>query len=344
MLNCRGGIFQYTSMIKKGFFLSIIVFATFLMALYMYFVNGIHFDRKISYPQNNAIWVEHSFSEEEKSDSEIQVLVTTLLKHNLRTVFLHAGPIELSGVVPPERYRRAKVFLEKARKFSKDIVWQAWLGQIRSKLPLENPEVRKNIVQSATILTSEIGFDGIHYDIEPIFDGDKNFLALLRETREALSEKAPLSVASDEWQSRPLTLLLSKIVKKDSKSYWGTRYMAEVASMVDQIIIMTYDSSITSPWLFSFWVEQQVVYATQAVKNKKARILIGIPAYKEKTASFDPEAENIETGLLGLILGIRNIRSNLESFSGIAIYPYWTMEESDWKTYDTLSGQIPLSP
>lgn len=325
-------------MTQKKFFISIAVVVTSLIGFYMYFIRGIHVNRKMPHAVQNAIWVEHSFSEEEKSDREIQTLVQTLVNHNIHTVFLHAGPIEPSGIVPPERYSRAKVFLEKARKLSKDITWQAWLGQIRSKLPIEDPKIRKNIVQSATVLTAEIGFDGIHYDIEPIFDSDPDFLALLRETRAALSQQIILSVASDEWQSRPLTLLLSKIVKKDSKSFWGTRYMADVAEMVDQIVIMTYDSRMTSPRLFTFWVEQQVIYSTRAIKKKKAKILIGLPAYKEKTESFDPKAENLTTGLAGVMQGLHNIRSNLESFSGVALYPYWTMEESDWEIYDGLWG------
>ena len=107
---------------------------------------------------------------------------------------------------------------------------------------------------------------------------------------------------------------------------------------------MTYDSGFHDPGFFSWWVEQQTI-ALSKLMDEDTRLLIGVPVYTEGS-NFDPEAENIETGLVGYTRGLTNLRSDPENIDGIAIYPYWEMNEGKWqvlKTYMDYAINIPES-
>ncbi|MBI2463520.1 hypothetical protein HYV57_01030 [Candidatus Peregrinibacteria bacterium] len=289
--------------------------------------------------QNNAVWLEHRFSEDFTEDSEIEKLARELHSHAIRYVFLHAGPFESDGTISAQKYQAASRFLKIARQTEPDIIWLAWIGQLRSLVNIDDPSIRFNMVKTAEILTRTIGFDGIHVNIEPIPHGNASFLLLLKEMRNSLGDSSFLSVTSDEWQSQWMSEILSFLLRRQIESYWGTSYFTQVGSIVDQIVVMTYDSRLTKPWLYSWWVEQQTIYSTKALKGTRAKILIGIPVYKKASASFFPEAENITTGLIGITRGLNNIRATLSAFDGVALYPYWTLEEQDWKEYDRLWGK-----
>jgi len=76
---------------------------------------------------------------------------------------------------------------------------QAYLGQVEAKgggtLDLSSTEVRDSIVKTAEAFL-DLNFDGIHYDIEPIYSGDEDYLSLLEATHTMTRERgALLSVA-----------------------------------------------------------------------------------------------------------------------------------------------------
>lgn len=311
-----------------------------------YFILGFHRQKPGSFYNihNNAVWLEHRFSEFSVDDAEIQKLVRELHNHSIRYVFLHAGPFESDGTIPLQKYQAARRFLKIAREIEPDIIWLAWIGQLRSLVNIDDPSIRLNMVKTAEIFTQTVGFDGIHLNIEPIPHDDASFLLLLQEMRITLGDGSFLSVASDEWQSKWMSEALSFLLRRQIESYWGTSYFKKVGAIVDQIVVMTYDSRLTKPSLYSWWVEQQTIYSTKALRKTRAKVLIGIPAYKKPSKSFFPEAENITTGLTGVIRGLNNIRTVLSTFDGVALYPYWTLEEKDWKEYDRLWSKVTETP
>jgi hypothetical protein len=68
----------------------------------------------------------------------------------------------------------------------------------------------------------------------------------------------------------------------------------------------------------------------------KKQVFIGIPAYEESKEGFDPKIENVKNGLKGIIKGLNNMRSEVDNFEGVAIYPYWEISDEEWKTYNDL--------
>jgi hypothetical protein len=286
---------------------------------------------------NNAIWLEHTWVEDFHTSADLNLLGRTLVEHDITTIYLHSGPFDEDGTISPTRYAEAENFLTFMHEQFSQLEWQAWLGQIRSEIDLDDEQVRGEAVESARILVDEIGFDGIHYDIEPIRSGDDGFLNLLKETRVTLPE-VTLSIATDEWQPDKLSQWVGKLLGIEIVSYWSTKDMENALPYIDQLVVMGYDTSLSDASWYQWFLEQQVIYVTNIAKNSPVEVYVGIPAYAttEATESSHSEAENVENGLLGVTRGLNNHRSNKDNFGGVAIYLYGEVEDEEWETMETL--------
>jgi glycerol-3-phosphate cytidylyltransferase-like family protein len=308
--------------------------ALLLLILIWIFVFGINSNQPGQFfnKNSNAIWIEHKWVEEDISEKEISDLVFKLSEYQFDTVFVHSGPLKADGTIDEQTYKNAERFLTLARKYNEEIKYQAWLGQVRSNIDLSDPFVRGNIVDQAVILTKMIGFDGVHYDIEPVWDGDLDFISLLKETKEVLKDEKIISVALAEF-------IPTYVIKTLGNFYEFENYNSEtnyknVGEYADQIVVMVYDTSISKSWLYRFLVKEQCIWVSRLYKNKD--VFIAIPSYDEVTEAFDPQIENIENGLRGIISGLNNFRSRERNFKGVAIYAYWTTSEEEFETYKNL--------
>ncbi|MBU1992110.1 MAG: glycosyl hydrolase family 18 protein [Patescibacteria group bacterium] len=289
--------------------------------------DGAHFNKG-----TNAIWVKHSWVSEAKTFQEIEEFITFLASKQITNVFMHVGPLDSDGSIPDYRYAEAENFLDVAHRITKRMKFQAWVGQIRSKIDLDDPDVRKNIAVVSRKLTNSIGFDGIHFDIEPVGDGDEAFILLLEDVRYEIPEGKIISVALSELIPRSIVTLLSPFWELEN--YNSEKYYKQVAKYADQVVAMTYDTSIDDEWLYRFLVRHQLIAATRALDDKE--VFIGIPTYDDIKAGFNPAVENIRTGLLGIVDGLNNLRSDKDSFAGVAIYSNWETDQAEWNTYDEL--------
>lgn len=315
----------------KKIFFSVVLVA---LLLFWYFIMGIYLSQKGSYfnKGHNAIWINHEWVGEYKSDSDVLNLVSTLHKYQIDTVFVHTGPIQPDGTIDPKTYNYAVNFIQKAKALDKNIQYQSWLGQIRNKLDLGNENIRHEIAKQSMILTQMVGFNGIHFDIEPVWDDDADFIKLLKETREKLPSDKKISVALSEFIPNSAVWMVENLHK--FKNYNTQVNYLNVAKYADQIVAMAYDTSIKDPWLYKWLVKEQTIWLTRLLKGKE--VFIAIPAYDDATQNFDPKVENVENGIRGIIAGLNNIRSRDENFAGIAIYPYWQVDEKEWQTYSNL--------
>lgn len=91
-----------------------------------------------------------------------------------------------------------------------------------------------------------LGFAGIHYDIEPVRPGDRGFLDLPARTHELTRARGRvLSVALEQlsladWEAPVLRAVLPR---RMIPARMTTAYLRAVAARVDQVAIMTYDST-----------------------------------------------------------------------------------------------------
>jgi hypothetical protein len=281
---------------------------------------------------NNAVWIGHEWVGEMKSDTEIQTLINDLQKHQIGTVFVHVGPLKEDGSIDPETYQYAINFIEKANLYDTNISYQAWVGQIRSKLDLADAEIRHNVAKQAFIMTRLGGFDGVHFDIEPVWDGDEDFILTLKESRNLIGNEKIISVALAEFIPRSVIWLSQQIHKFEN--YNTEVNYRNVAKYADQIVVMVYDTGFDKEWKYKWFVKEQTIWVTGLFDDKD--VFIAIPSYEEVKEGFNPLVENVESGLNGIIDGLNNTRSEEENFTGVAIYPYWEMDEAEWVIYDRL--------
>lgn len=281
---------------------------------------------------HNAVWIGHEWVDMAKTDGDVQKLVEALKSHQIDTVFVHVGPIDSDGGVKPEKYKYSIDFIEKAKRFAPDIKFQAWLGQVRSKIDLSDPVVRHNVAKLSQVLAEFVGFDGIHFDIEPVWDGDTDFIKMLEECRAILSDGKKISVALAEYIPSSVIWLASSFY--EFENYNTEINFKSVAEFADQVVVMVYDTGINTDWLYRFLVSEQTIRVTDLIDDKE--VFIAIPAYDDAKEGFDPKIENIKNGLKGLVNGLNNSRSNEDSFAGVAVYPYWDIDENEWKAYDEI--------
>ncbi len=298
-----------------------------VLVIFVYLFVGISSSEPGSFYNSghNAIWLEHQWVGEKKSEAEIQELVNRLKFNQIDTVFVHSGPFEYNGKIPRSVYPYATYFLETARKFDPTIQYQAWLGQRRSFLDLDEEEYRKNVSKEALLMTKIVGFDGIHFDIEPVWDGDEGFIKLLSEVRGAIGEEKKISVALAEFIPESIVWITQK--SHNLRNYNTEVNYLNVAQYADQLVAMVYDTGIDSPWMYRFLLREETIWLSQILDGKE--LFIGLPSYDEGVG-FNPVAENLENGLLGVTSGLNNIRSEEENFAGVAIYAYWEMDEDEW--------------
>lgn len=310
-----------------------LVWITFLIFIWI-FVVGIDSKQPGSFYNkgHNAVWIGHEWVGERKSDEEIRNLVSTLKENQIDTVFVHVGPVQDNGLIDGDTYDFALYFLEKVKKLDPEIEYQAWLGQIRYKLGLENEGIRHNLAKEAMALSQLVGFDGIHYDIEPVWDGDEQFIELLKETRELLPKDKKISVALAEFIPRTLIWMTEDV--HQFRNYNSQINYKNVAQYADQVVVMAYDTGMKKPWMYRWLVKEQTIWLSRLLDGKE--LFVGIPAYEKGGQNFDAEVENVENGLLGIISGLNNLRSSEENFAGVAIYPYWEIGEEEWVVYRKL--------
>ncbi|MBI4975672.1 hypothetical protein HZC20_03260 [Candidatus Peregrinibacteria bacterium] len=305
-----------------------------VLFVFVVFFMGISANRSghILNKKHNAVWAGHELVKDYKSKKDVQDFVNNLSKHQIDTVFVHAGPIEKNGSINPRTYSYAISFLEYARQFNKDIKYQAWLGQVRGKIDLSDEKVRHNIARECMILGQFAGFDGIHFDIEPVYNDDENFIKVLKECRGLLPKDKKISVSLAAYIPDSFVKFVENIAKFDNVN--SDKIYTDASKYADQIVVMTYDKGMDSAWMYARFVKEQTIMLSDLLEGKE--LFMGIPAYEDVKEGFDPKFENIENGLKGVIEGLNDIRSSEENFAGVAIYPYWEMTDEKWRIYDKL--------
>lgn len=285
-----------------------------------------------------ALWMEHEWVDKGKTSEEIAAMAKSMQDRGFTDLFFHVGPLGKDGSLSPSKYANAKAFLDAFKKHAPHIRAQAWIGQVTTTwggpLDLTSESVRDNIVAAADNLLAT-GFDGIHVDIEPVLDEDTSFLYLLRDIHEKTSaQHKVLSVASDDVEPfLGASLLIQSCCS--NVTFWHPAYLAKVFGYADQVAVMTYDTSLKDPILYSWYVSLMTQRLVQLVPAEKT-VFMGIPTFESGNASFNRRAENITTGLRGVISGLQDAgMTDPGSRLGIALYANWETSADEWETYAT---------
>jgi hypothetical protein len=301
---------------------------------------GAHFNQG-----RNATWLAHTWVGDYHTDADYAALADRLRHEQIMYVYAHVGPLNDDGTIPASITSYAMTFVRALHQRDPAVRILAWIGQVYDPgaVPGDNavdiglPTMRASITNTAALFTGHYGFDGIHYDFEPVPNNDNHFLDLLDETRQAIGQSKLLSVATPNWVPLShITDALHAVIDRGN-AWWTTYYYLAVSSHVDQIVVMMYNTDMATAPLYEMIVEQETAHVLRAVERGSAstQVIVGIPTFQGDSRAFHSSAENMRTGLTGVIGGL-NYGTYHTAFGGVAIYPEWLTTDSDWATYNQM--------
>jgi len=275
----------------------------------------------------NGLWVRHFWLERRQRQSDIERLAHLCEAHSIRYLYLHAGQPDDAGRLPKRDTAAARANVVRLHRAARDVKLLAWVGGPRSRFSLADAKARTRLVRETIAFVEAVGLDGVQWDIEPYLDADPHFLALLDETRSAARPEMLIGVAAP-W--------LKPAWFPARRAGWSPTYYSKVAARCDQIAVMCYDTHIPLPRFYAWFVGWQTRAISKAVATPPARrLLIGLPTYDSVGIRHRACAENIATGLAG-VMGATDAGEIKPALSGVAVFAEWSTDAGEWSAYDRL--------
>ncbi|MCX5392966.1 hypothetical protein [Streptomyces sp. NBC_00094] len=283
----------------------------------------------------DAIWLGHAWVDGRKKDADLAAFAARIKGTGIRDLYVHAGPLRHDGTLPAAKYPRAKWLIDGVHRTMPGIRVQAWLGDVLATegpdgLRLDKAESRAAVVTSARQIL-DAGFDGVHFDLEPLLSDDTNYLSLLDDLGELTrARKVPLSVAAHQIDPVPAAHSVNGALS-GSEKWWSQEFFGQVARRVDQIAVMSYDTWMPLEGMYGGYVAQQTSLALE-VTPESTDLLMGLPFFHEDDLGHHENAETVAAAIRGTRLGLGRTDHDRERF-GVALYVDFAAEEGDWAAY-----------
>ncbi|MFD7614501.1 hypothetical protein [Streptomyces sp. NPDC059828] len=283
----------------------------------------------------DAVWLGHAWVDGRRKDADLAAFAARIRGTGIRDLYVHAGPLEHDGTLPAERYVRARWLIDGVHRAIPGVRVQAWLGD---KLAGESPDglrlsdggSRAAVVRSAEQVL-DAGFDGVHFDLEPLHSGDRDYLSLLDDLRRLTAQRrVPLSVAAHQIDPLPAAHAVNSALTGRGK-WWSQEFFGEVARRVDQIAVMSYDTWMPLESLYGGYVAQQTSLALEVAPDD-TDVLMGLPFFHEDDIGHWENAETVSAAIRGARLGLGRTDPGRKRF-GVALYVDFAAQEGDWAAY-----------
>jgi hypothetical protein len=293
----------------------------------------------------NGIWLQHGWLGDDtwftrnsrdtglfRSEQKIRALADKLLEHNIRYVYPHLCPCLSSGEIAPVDPDQTELFLNVMTNH--DVL--PWVGGVLDVHAFpDDKKWRQTFIDSVVrLLTTHSRLAGIHINIEPMPVDNEGFITLLTDLKKALPEEKILSVAAypppTRWHKFP-------------DVHWDEAYFRSVASKVDQMVVMMYDTAIQ--WQ-KIYVNLMVTWTKQCLLwSNDTDVLLGLPTYDDADSGYhNPDVENLHNALLGIHGALGTFEPLPGNYAGIALYCEWEMDAAEWDylklNFNSCSGII----
>jgi hypothetical protein len=283
----------------------------------------------------DAIWLGHAWVDGRKKDADVTALARRLKDTGIRDLYVHAGPLEHDGTLPRARYAEAGRFIAAVHREMPGIRVQAWLGDVLASespdgMRLERAATRAAVVRSTREILAA-GFQGAHFDLEPLHSDDRNYLTLLDALRRVTAaQDAALSVAAHQIDPLPGFHSFWGATTGHPK-WWSQEFFGQVARRVDQIAVMSYDTMQPLEGTYGGYVAQQTALALE-VTPPTTDLLMGLPFFRENRFGHWAHAETVPAAVRGVRLGLSRADADRANF-GVALYVDFAATEDDWTAY-----------
>ncbi|WP_309050426.1 hypothetical protein [Streptomyces sp.] len=284
----------------------------------------------------DAIWLGHAWVDGRRTDADLAAFAERIRGTGIRDLYVHAGPLDHDGTLRADRYPRARWLIDAVHRTMPGIRVQAWLGDVLATegpvgLRLEDPRSRAAVAGSTRQIL-DAGFDGVHFDLEPLHSDDAHYLSLLDDLgRLTRARKVPLSVAAHQIDPLPGAHSVLGVVSGGSEKWWSQEFFGQVARRVDQIAVMSYDTWMPLEGMYGGYVAQQTSLALE-VTPESTDLLMGLPFFHEDDLGHHESAETVAAAVRGTRLGLGRTDPGRERF-GVALYVDFAAREEDWAAY-----------
>ena len=280
----------------------------------------------------NAVWLEHRWLEKTQAEDETVRLVRSLSQRGVAYAFPHLIPFSKEGGLPPHDREQMRRFLAIARREAPGLRILPWVGGLRvgykrqrdGTIALADLVQRQRIVAECRGLIDE-GFDGVHLNVEPVPDGNVDFLALLRVLRTAVG---PGILSVSAIRPGPISLPFAP------NFFWTPAYYGRVAGVASQIVVMAYDTALPTAPAYRRYLAWSAETVSDALdeSGSESRVLMGVPTYGPRGIMHREGVETPENAFAGIVAGLRGRSGG--TFEGVALYAEWTTSEEDWQVYE----------
>jgi len=233
----------------------------------------------------NAIWAAHKWVGESHAEGAYDRLAAYYQHHRITDIYFHVGPLTGDGLIGQAKYPNAATLIAAMRQRAPAIRLHAWIGQVERRgggpLDLTDAGTRANIVQAAGDFIDQ---NGVAEAIEPRARGKR------------------LSMATDELSPLPGMEYVARLLVRQAR-LWRADYYREVAARTDQIAVMMYDTVMPFDWLYGMIVAWETWRLVDIV-GPETTLFMGVPTYEDEHFGFHPSAENMQSGLRGIGIGL----------------------------------------
>jgi len=269
--------------------------------------------------RNNAVWIGHGWLGDDgwfgrnkrgkdafRNRKSIAALFEKLAANRITTVYPHLCPAQFDGRIAPYDGAQTERLLDAADRHGMKVV--PWTGGIlyESARPGDRKWKKNFIASMEELFKKHPRIAGIQINIEPMPDGNAEFLQFLDEVRTAAGKRI-LSVAAypppTKWHRYP-------------NVHWSADYLGQVAERCDQMAVMMYDTAIPLGKFYTALMTDWTKVLADVVPPKNCELILGVPAYDDAGVGYHyPSAENITSALRGIAAAGRSGK-----LSGIALY------------------------
>ncbi|GAB4525230.1 MAG: hypothetical protein OHK0046_40820 [Anaerolineae bacterium] len=297
----------------------------------------------------NALWIGTEWTYQVHEDDAVRDFVRLLREHEIATLYAQVSDLNFdsSWTGRPDLQNqfeevRPEVagFVAQIRRFYPEVTLYGVLG-IRADLAadsyrLDEERLQRVVADFSTQVIASLGFDGVLLNVEPVWNGDTNYLALLRRVRQGIGQEALLAIATPpDWTPVDADVPTPAVIA--AGTVWDTEYKQRVALIrPDQIVIRSYNSYLTDANEYAEWVTYQVRAYVDAISPLQidTQLMIGVPTYDNDLPAHDVAVENV----LSALIGIRRAVSGLTEeeallVRGLALYAEWTTDTGEWSQF-----------
>ncbi|MFP8878547.1 MAG: hypothetical protein VCE43_03325 [Myxococcota bacterium] len=279
----------------------------------------------------NGLWIGHKWytgREVRTGDSvppeDIARLVERMRSANIRYVFVHVGPARADGDIEDSA---APLFVQLRQAYPEG-VFLAWLGARRERVALDQATWRSNIATQNERLRAE-GFDGVHFNLEPLRDAEPGYLELLAAVREQMG---------DEWfisQATPRSALFGMPLAGIGRNFWSAGFYRATMEFANQSVLMAYDTNLGFERFYVAFVRDQTRRLAQwACAARSHELLIGIPAYQDAPNDPASRVENIRNASRGVRSALESLPERPKCFGGVSVYANWVTDDAEWSDFE----------